>query len=156
MGMKRKAAAELFREQNIAQMADIAFDEVNDVTLEPPEPQEYAPAAAMAGQMESMSAPDYQSTKGWGRARSMHRAAPPLVTGLPTSEELQMQKEPIRVRETRFLFWRWVVVPPNVYVVHTRSGRKNPVTVGLGISFRFRPNTDSYLVVPAAMQTTPR
>jgi hypothetical protein len=52
-------------------------------------------------------------------------------------------------------FWRWksVVVPPNAYVVHTRRGRTEPLHLGLGLSFRFDPVTDSYLVVPAAMQT---
>src|SRR5436190_13140125 len=52
-------------------------------------------------------------------------------------------------------WWRWknVVVPPNAYVVHTRRGHADPVHLGLGISFRFDPVTDSYLVVPSAMQT---
>lgn len=51
--------------------------------------------------------------------------------------------------------WRWknVIVPPNVYVVHTRRGRDEPLHIGLGTSFRFNPVTDSFLVVPAAMQT---
>jgi regulator of protease activity HflC (stomatin/prohibitin superfamily) len=73
--------------------------------------------------------------------------------GLKTSEELQLEKEPIRVRETGFGLWRRIIVPPNVYVVHTRLGRKEPVTLGLGISFRYNPFRDAYLVVPAAMQT---
>ena len=52
-------------------------------------------------------------------------------------------------------WWRWknVVVPPNAYVVHTRRGHDEPVHCGLGVSFRFDPVTDSYLVVPSAMQT---
>lgn len=52
-------------------------------------------------------------------------------------------------------WWRWknVIVPPNAYVVHTRRGRDEPLHIGLGTSFRFNPLTDSYLVVPAAMQT---
>src|SRR6185503_12813553 len=52
-------------------------------------------------------------------------------------------------------WWRWknIVVPPNAYVVHTRRGHEEPVHCGLGISFRFDPVTDSYLVVPSAMQT---
>jgi len=72
---------------------------------------------------------------------------------LVTSEELQLEKEPIKVRETGFWWWRRIVVPPNAYVVHTRIGRDAPVTTGLGKSFRYNPNTDAYLVVPAAMQT---
>jgi regulator of protease activity HflC (stomatin/prohibitin superfamily) len=52
-------------------------------------------------------------------------------------------------------FWRWktVLVPPNAFVVHTRRGHADPLHVGLGTSFRFNPATDSYLVVPGAMQT---
>jgi hypothetical protein len=52
-------------------------------------------------------------------------------------------------------FWRWktVVVPPNVYVVHTRRGHAEPVTLGLGASFRFDPTTDAFLLIPASMQT---
>ncbi|QXJ21602.1 hypothetical protein AGRA3207_002472 [Actinomadura graeca] len=52
-------------------------------------------------------------------------------------------------------FWRWknVLVPPNAFVVHTRRGRVEPLHVGLGVSFRFNPSTDSFLVVPGATQT---
>lgn len=51
--------------------------------------------------------------------------------------------------------WRWknVVVPPNAYVVHTRRGHDEPLHLGLGVSFRYDPVTDSFLVVPSAMQT---
>ena len=62
--------------------------------------------------------------------------------GLKTSEELQLEKEPIRVRETGLWFWRRVIVPPNAYVVHTRMGRQAPVTLGLGLSFRYDPYKD--------------
>jgi hypothetical protein len=52
-------------------------------------------------------------------------------------------------------WWRWqtVVVPPNVYVVQTRRGHAEPVTLGLGTSFAFDPNTDAFLLIPASMQT---
>lgn len=52
-------------------------------------------------------------------------------------------------------FWRWktVVVPPNVYVVHTRRGHAEPLHLGLGVSFRFDPATDAFLLIPAAVQT---
>jgi regulator of protease activity HflC (stomatin/prohibitin superfamily) len=52
-------------------------------------------------------------------------------------------------------FWRWknVIVPPNAHVVHTRRGHAEPLTLGMGVSFRFDPLTDSFLVVPASMQT---
>lgn len=57
------------------------------------------------------------------------------------------------VRITGWWPFQTVVVPPNVYVVHTTRGQEKPVHVGLGISFRFNPFRDSFLVVPAAMQT---
>src|SRR5205823_939137 len=52
-------------------------------------------------------------------------------------------------------FWRWktVVVPPNVYVVHTRRDRAEPLHLGMGISFSFNSYTDAFLVIPAAVQT---
>jgi regulator of protease activity HflC (stomatin/prohibitin superfamily) len=59
----------------------------------------------------------------------------------------------VDVRITGFWRWRNVIVPPNAYVVHTRRGREEPLHCGLGTSFRFNPITDSFLVVPAAMQT---
>ncbi len=59
----------------------------------------------------------------------------------------------VEVRITGFGRWKTVVVPPNAYVVHTRRGRTEPLHVGLGTSFRYHPATDSYLVVPGAMQT---
>src|SRR5256886_8820704 len=59
----------------------------------------------------------------------------------------------VDVRITGFGRWKTVVVPPNAFVVHTRRGRAEPLHVGLGVSFRYNPLTDSYLVVPGAMQT---
>ena len=49
--------------------------------------------------------------------------------------------------------WKTVVVPPNVYVVHTRRGVEKPVDIGMGISFGYNPYKDAFLVIPAAMQT---
>ena len=59
----------------------------------------------------------------------------------------------VPTRMTGMLWWRSVVVPPNAYVVHTRRGQAEPVTIGLGKSFRFNPRTDAYLAVPSALQT---
>ncbi|MBF0225316.1 MAG: hypothetical protein HQK76_07660 [Desulfobacterales bacterium] len=70
-----------------------------------------------------------------------------------SSEELLLEKDPLTVRETGFWIWKKIIVPPNAYVIHTRLGTKEPVTIGLGTSFKYNPYTDSYLVVPAAMQT---
>ncbi|MEV0385840.1 SPFH domain-containing protein [Nonomuraea sp. NPDC050643] len=60
---------------------------------------------------------------------------------------------PVDVRITGFWRWKNVLVPPNAFVVHTRRGRENPLHIGLGVSFRFNPATDSFLVVPGATQT---
>lgn len=57
------------------------------------------------------------------------------------------------IRITGWWPFQTVVVPPNVYVVHTTRGVDKPVHVGLGVSFAFNPFRDSFLVVPAAMQT---
>jgi flotillin len=59
----------------------------------------------------------------------------------------------IDYRVTGFWHWKTVVVPPNVYVVHTRRGYAEPVTLGLGTSFKFDPATDAFLLIPASMQT---
>jgi hypothetical protein len=52
-----------------------------------------------------------------------------------------------------FWFWKTVIVPPNVYVVHTRRGHAEPLHVGLGTSFPYNPYTDAFLLIPAAVQT---
>jgi hypothetical protein len=59
----------------------------------------------------------------------------------------------VDVRITGFGRWKTVLVPPNAFVVHTRRGRDAPLHIGLGVSFRYNPATDSFLVVPGAMQT---
>ncbi|MGP4027044.1 SPFH domain-containing protein [Actinomadura sp. 3N407] len=60
---------------------------------------------------------------------------------------------PVDVRISGFWRWKNVLVPPNAFVVHTRRGRAEPLHIGLGVSFRFNPSTDSFLVVPGATQT---
>jgi regulator of protease activity HflC (stomatin/prohibitin superfamily) len=128
---KRRAAANVFMEQNIVQQREA----------------EQAPAPLPA----TLSAGGPPPAPGY--APQPARSAPPPPSGLKTSEELQLEKEPIRVRETGFWMFKRIIVPPNAYVVHTRLGRKEPVTLGLGVSFNYNPYTDAYLVVPAAMQT---
>ncbi|MFO0930519.1 MAG: SPFH domain-containing protein [Gemmataceae bacterium] len=39
------------------------------------------------------------------------------------------------------------------YVVHTRRGHAEPLHLGPGVSFRFDPSTDAFLLIPAAVQT---
>ncbi|TMR91593.1 SPFH domain-containing protein [Nonomuraea basaltis] len=76
------------------------------------------------------------------RERALGGAAPEKVT-----------PGPVDVRITGFWRWKNVLVPPNAFVVHTRRGREKPLHIGLGVSFRFNPSTDSFLVVPGATQT---
>jgi hypothetical protein len=88
------------------------------------------------------------------RKRSL--AAPSPGSGptmIPTSTTPLPDAPAVDVRITGFWRWRRVLVPPNVYVVHTRLGHEEPVTCGLGTSFRYNPYTDSFLVVPSAIQT---
>jgi len=91
------------------------------------------------------------------RAPAKKRAAKFGLVGSPAPPPGNGGDEPVgRAVDYRITgFWRWrtVVVPPNAYVVHTRRGREQPLTVGLGISFRFNPNTDAFLTIPAAVQT---
>ncbi len=69
------------------------------------------------------------------------------------SDESGPAGQAVNYRITGFGLWRTVVVPPNVYIIHTRRGHEKPIHIGMGISFRYRPYTDAFLVVPAAVQT---
>jgi flotillin len=78
-------------------------------------------------------------------ALPMRRAAGPVV--------VERTGNAVDVRLTGFWRWKTVIVPPNAYVVHTRRGHAQPLHIGLGVSFRFDPARDSFLVAPGAMQT---
>ncbi|GAB5491198.1 MAG: hypothetical protein Phog2KO_14130 [Phototrophicaceae bacterium] len=142
---KKAAAAEVFAQQNVVNLKDevaesISFADSGNMPYEQPA---YDYTSAQQARPPSPQAPKQ-------RAES---ASLPALYAFKTSEELQLEKEPLQVRETGFLFWKRIIVPPNAYVVHTRAGRKDPVTLGMGISFPYKPRTDAYLIVPAAMQT---
>jgi hypothetical protein len=68
-------------------------------------------------------------------------------------EEAASGSQAVDYRITGFWRWKTVVVPPNVYVVHTRRGHHEPLHMGLGVSFRYDPSKDAFLVIPAAVQT---
>src|SRR5690606_12219601 len=101
-----------------------------------------APGAAVA----SMPPP---APAGAAPGRLSRRQRGPVEAG----QSQQTSSGAVNVRITGFWRWKTVLVPPNAFVVHTRRGRREPLHVGLGISFRYRPATDSFLVVPGAMQT---
>jgi regulator of protease activity HflC (stomatin/prohibitin superfamily) len=144
---KQKAAARVFQEQNVIRQQQVDRDEgeIEDLlavalaTEAPKDMPRYRPASP------APQAPAGAAGGGVGVQQ--------LLEELKSSEELQLEKEPIQVRETGFWLWKQIIVPPNAYVVHTRAGRDKPVTIGLGKSFGYNPYTDAYLVVPAAMQT---
>jgi hypothetical protein len=69
------------------------------------------------------------------------------------SDEPGTAIQAVDYRITGWFRWKTVVVPPNVYVVHTRRGQAEPLHIGMGISFRYNPLTDAFLVIPAAVQT---
>ncbi|KAB2377445.1 SPFH domain-containing protein [Actinomadura montaniterrae] len=75
-----------------------------------------------------------------------------VLGGAPAAPE-HAEAGPVEVRIKGFWRWKNVLVPPNAFVVHTRRGRAEPLHIGLGVSFRFNPSTDSFLVVPGATQT---
>lgn len=164
---KRKAAAaEVYRQQNVGHFTEPIEEEqaaydmedafaLADKKIAPNQPslqQQVQTGSAFGG----MPPPAPQAMMPRQRAERRKAEPKPDISAsyaVKTSEELQLEKEPIQVRETGILFWKRIIVPPNAYVIHTRAGRKEPVTLGLGLSFRYNPRTDAYLVVPAAMQT---
>ncbi len=146
MQPKRKAAANVFKEQQQQ------FDAPMDQEAPAPAPPALPPMAGMPAPAQAPSGAYLPRPEPAAERQRMARSPIPQ-DGLKTSEELQLEKEPLRVRETGLWFWRRIIVPPNAYVVHTRMGRTEPVTLGLGLSFRYDPYKDSYLIVPAAMQT---
>lgn len=71
----------------------------------------------------------------------------------PKNDEKEITGHGVDYRITGFGPWRTVVIPPNVYAIHTRRGHDKPIHSGLGSSFHFRPHTDAFLIIPAAVQT---
>jgi hypothetical protein len=87
------------------------------------------------------------------RSRARKQQAPAAAPqGFDIKGELPAGRA-VDYRITGFWLWKSVVVPPNVYVVHTRCGQREPIHMGRGISFRFNPLTDAFLVIPSAVQT---
>ncbi|QTA88368.1 hypothetical protein [Desulfonema magnum] len=149
--MKRKAAADVFKEQNIMLREPASEGELEELSFDMDLDSEAGNLTEVADKGERAASYKKKTPSSAPQFASPQSQIP--GTRLKTSEELQLEKEPIRVRETGRWFWRRIIVPPNAYVIHTRIGHKDPVTIGLGTSFRYKPNTDAYLVVPAAMQT---
>lgn len=150
MSEKKKSAMEVFNQQ-IQQVEEIdndffAKNSVDDT----PMVQTAAPTISIPPNISYASGGASLLEE---KKKEKKRVANISINQIKTSEELQLEKEPIKAKITGRCFWKRVVVPPNAYVVHTRINRKSPVTIGLGISFRYKPNKDAYLIVPAATQT---
>lgn len=103
----------------------------------PPAPQAFAGAAS-----PSPVARRQRPGRGGRPGRAVRPAAPDAPP-----------PGPVDVRISGRWRWKTVIVPPNAFVVHTRRGRSEPLHIGLGVSFRYNPATDSFLVVPGATQT---
>ncbi len=156
---KRKAATDIFKEQTMSMnMREDPVPQSNDLDQFAINDQPDSEFSEMAlpkkmHQEVGQKKDQIQDSRCKVPAPSAPPKPPVAFTGIKTSEELQLEKEPTPVRETGRMFWRRIIVPPNAYVVHTRINRKKPVTLGLGVSFRYNPNRDAYLIIPAAMQT---
>jgi flotillin len=93
-------------------------------------------------------------------ARQLKKSRPRLVDDAITnigamspSPEVSVISRGVEYRITGFWLWKSVIVPPNVYVIHTRKGQEQPIHLGMGISFNFNPLTDAFLIIPSAVQT---
>ena len=71
----------------------------------------------------------------------------------PSLPDVEFEAPAVDVRITGLWRFKNVIVPPNAYVIHTRRDVDKPLHIGLGISFKYNPLKDSFLVVPATMQT---
>jgi SPFH domain/Band 7 family protein len=127
-----------YLDQVVAQQAQL---EQELKSSRPPAPASFAPPPPPGAPTRAMAKRGPAVAAGGGVP-----APQPVPPGGPASNAVE-------VRVTGFGRWKTVVVPPNAFVVHTRRGRTEPLHVGLGVSFRYNPATDSFLVVPGAMQT---
>jgi flotillin len=88
------------------------------------------------------------------RARLPEMSAPQAKKAKSRQRDLGQEKgRMVDYRVMGYLWWKSVIVPPNVYVIHTRRGHTEPIHIGMGISFGFNPFKDAFLVIPSAVQT---
>ncbi len=106
--------------------------------------------------LEEQAAVDRQLKRSKAPAPPMALAAPapaPAIPGMLGSTHLPTGGKAVDYRITGFGIWKSVIVPPNAYTIHTRQGHPQPIHMGKGISFRFNPLTDAFLIIPASVQT---
>ena len=92
-------------------------------------------------------------TQAPGVREMLHRDAEEHLGDLESLDEPGQAGQAVEYRITGVWRWKTVVVPPNAYVVHTRRGHAEPLHLGMGVSFRYNPATDAFLIIPAAVQT---
>ena len=114
---------------------------------------EHLPRAGRRTAGASRGGPAVQAQRRRAGRAVEHRPGRAADAGAGRQQASQRAPNAVEVRVTGFGRWKTVIVPPNAFVVHTRRGRGEPLHMGLGVSFRYNPATDSYLVVPGAMQT---
>ncbi len=85
--------------------------------------------------------------------RRAERSSSPSSPLAPLSTASAPVGKAVDYRITGFGIWKSLIVPPNLYTVHSRRGHAEPLHIGMGLSFRFNPLTDSFLVIPASVQT---
>ena len=120
----RAAAAEVFAQQNVANLRDAQREEPEldslyageddydespafELSKKVAEYQQAMPAAApvvIGGVVMGGSGPIPQQAQDYRRKMTAKDELPALYA-FKTSEELQLEKEPIQVRETGILFW---------------------------------------------------
>lgn len=81
------------------------------------------------------------------------RKQPRPMAMAPRGGRVEAPRAGVEVRITGWWRWQTVIVPPNAWVVHTRRGHAEPLHLGLGVSFSYDPQRDSFIVAPATMQT---
>lgn len=128
-----------YMEQVMANQQKLAVDLRAKRQIAMPARKGRVPAAPMLAEPQSA-----EDTGRFQMAR-MPAAAAPAPEAAPAAS--------VEVRITGLWRWKTVIVPPNAHVVHTRRGHDRPLHVGLGVSFRYNPAKDSFLVVPGTMQT---
>lgn len=114
------------------------------------QPRHQAPVPAAAARLAKNTMVAGMKNRSAGGDSSILSASMDLALA---DEDSAVSVPPLDYRITGFGFWKTVVVAPNVYVVHTRRGHAEPIHVGLGVSFGYRPATDAFLIIPAAVQT---
>ena len=104
----------------------------------------------------SAPVPGSPAAGGFARARKRMEPQSDSQVDLDSADSMLAEFPPVAAanyRITGVWLWQTVVVPPNMLVVHTRRGQAEPLHVGMGVSFRYDPRIDAFLVIPAAVQT---